>query len=180
MSFIENSPSRCGIDEEGELNMSIRNAAKAIILHDNKILLDKCHVSGIGDYFALPGGGQNQYETMEEAVMRECLEETGYTVFPIAFVALYEEIYTLEAVRKRYPDYSHKIIHIFRCALANEVPIVPSEQDSWQLGCVWMDVNEISSVNLLPSIVRDNIYHLIHSDAPLYLGSHFIDFEKTV
>lgn len=160
--------------------MSIRNAAKAIILHDNKILLDKCHAPDIGDYFALPGGGQNQYETVKEAVVRECLEETGYTIAPVAFVALYEEIYTLESVRQTYPDYSHKILHIFRCSLADETPITPSEQDSWQLDCVWIGVDEISTVNLLPSLVRDNICHLIHSDVPLYLGSHFIDFKKTV
>lgn len=160
--------------------MNIRNAAKAIILHDNKILLDKCYAPDIGDYFALPGGGQNQYETMEEAVIRECLEETGYTVVPIAFVALYEEIYTLESVRKKYPDYSHKILHIFRCSIANETPVVPSEQDSWQLDCVWVDLGNIGSTNLLPSLVRENLNHLIHSEIPLYLGSHFIDFEKTV
>ena len=80
--------------------MGIRNDAKAIILDGNRILLNKCHAPQMGDYFSLPGGGQNQYETMEEAVVRECLEETGYTVVPEAFVALYEEIYTCEAVRR--------------------------------------------------------------------------------
>ena len=84
--------------------MSIRNAAKAIILHQNKILLDKCHAPDAGDYFTLPGGGQNQYETMEEAIVRECLEETGFTVIPEAFVALYEEIHTHASVRQKYPD----------------------------------------------------------------------------
>ena len=33
-----------------------------------------------------------QYETMEQAVIRECLEETGYSVLPMRFVGLYEEI----------------------------------------------------------------------------------------
>ena len=167
-------------EEERSLTMSIRNAAKAIILHNNKILLNRCHAPDVGDYFALPGGGQNQYETMEEVIIRECLEETGYTVFPDAFVALYEEIYTIESVRQKYPDYSHKILHIFRCSLADEAPIVPSEQDSWQVDCIWIELNEIASTNLLPSLVRENIDHLIQSEIPLYLGSHFIDLEKTV
>ncbi|MDL2324169.1 NUDIX domain-containing protein [Ruminococcaceae bacterium OttesenSCG-928-A16] len=160
--------------------MSIRNATKAIILHDNKILLNKCHAPDIGGYFALPGGGQNQYETMEEAVIRECLEETGYTVVPDAFVALYEEIYVRESVREKYPDYSHKVLHIFRCSIVNAKKGIPLEWDSWQLDCVWIDLDKVDSTNLLPSIVRENLNHLIHSEIPLYLGSHFIDFEKTV
>lgn len=160
--------------------MSIRNAAKAIILHENKILLNKCHAPDIGDYFALPGGGQNQYETMEEATIRECLEETGYTVIPEVFIALYEEIYTREKVRQMYPDYSHKILHIFRCSLAENPRILPFEQDSWQLNCVWVDLGDVHSINLLPMSVRENIHLLIHADTPLYLGTHLIDFEKTV
>ena len=69
--------------------MGIKNAAKALIINNGKILLNKCQNS-LGDaweaipngavYYDLPGGGQNQYETLTEAVKRECLEETGYTV----------------------------------------------------------------------------------------------------
>jgi ADP-ribose pyrophosphatase YjhB (NUDIX family) len=160
--------------------MSIRNAAKAIILHNNRILLNKCHAPDIGDYFTLPGGGQNQYETMEEAIVRECLEETGHTVIPIAFVALYEEIYTHESDRQKNPDYAHKILHIYRCSLAKEVPVIPSEQDSGQVDCAWLDLNDVFAINLLPICVRENIYHLIHASSPLYLGTLLIDFEKTV
>lgn len=160
--------------------MSIRNAAKAIILHDNKILLDKCYAPDIGNYFVLPGGGQNQYETMEDALVRECLEETGYTVIPETFIALYEEIYTHEAIREKYPDYSHKIFHIFRCSLADKAKVAPSEQDSWQLDCIWINLDNVSSLNLMPICVRENIQHLIHPISPLYLGSHYIDFKKMV
>lgn len=157
--------------------MSIRNAAKAIILHQNKILLDKCHAPDAGDYFTLPGGGQNQYETMEEAIVRECLEETGFTIIPEAFVALYEEIHTHASVRQKYPDYAHKILHIFRCSLAEVPQATPSEQDSWQLDCVWVDLNDIQSINLLPSSVKQHIHHLIYGATPLYLGTHLIDLK---
>ena len=160
--------------------MSIRNTAKAIIVHNNKILLDRCHTPDIGNFFTLPGGGQHQYETLEEALVRECLEETGYTVTVKAFVSLYEEIYTSESIRESHPDYAHKILHIFKCGLANEIKIDPSEQDDGQLECVWLDINEIESIKLLPACVADHIHALIHSKTPLYLGSHFINFEETV
>ena len=51
--------------------MGIRSTAKAIILKDGKILLHRCFNSYHGEYFSLPGGGQNAYETLYEAVVRE-------------------------------------------------------------------------------------------------------------
>lgn len=154
--------------------MSIRNAAKAIVLHDNRILLNKCHGHTIGEYYALPGGGQNQYETMEAAIVRECLEETGYTVIPQTFVALYEEIHSSETLRERDPDYAHKIYHVFKCSLADQPRVLPTEQDAGQDDCVWVDIDDIPSINLLPRPVRDHLQHLIQSGSPLYLGSDFL------
>ena len=37
--------------------MCIRDSAKALIVHGDKILLNRC-VSRLGIYYALPGGGQ--------------------------------------------------------------------------------------------------------------------------
>lgn len=34
--------------------MSIRNAANAIIIHENKVLLNQCYMLEFGDYFTLP------------------------------------------------------------------------------------------------------------------------------
>lgn len=158
--------------------MGIRNAVKAIILDENMILLNRCNSPEIGDYFALPGGGQSQHETMEDAVVREVLEETGYTVVPKAFVALYEEIYTCHSVRQRHPDHSHKILHVFRCVLSDKARGAAVEQDLHQTGCAWVDLDDISGLNLLPAAVGRNIRRLAGSEAPLYLGSHFIDGER--
>ena len=62
---------------------------KQIIIDNGRMLINK-NRNSLGDmcyglpngaiYYDLPGGGQNQYETLEEAVKRECLEESGYTV----------------------------------------------------------------------------------------------------
>ena len=50
---------------------------------------------------------------MEEAVIREVLEETGLIVEPVRFAALCEEIFTDPDMRRRYPEYCHRTIHIF-------------------------------------------------------------------
>ena len=154
--------------------MGIRNAAKAIVLHGGKILLDQCYRENIGKFFTLPGGGQHQYETMEAAVVRECLEETGYTVVPEAFVALYEEIHTSDFMRQLHPDYAHRIFHIFRCSLADVPKVAPSEEDGGQTGSVWIDVNQTASLNILPAHIGENMSALIHATCPLYLGTHFL------
>lgn len=68
--------------------MGIRSTAKAIITNKDKVLLNKCFDQHNGEYYSLPGGGQHTYETLHEAVIRECFEETGYCVIPKRFVAL--------------------------------------------------------------------------------------------
>ena len=154
--------------------MSIRNAAKAILFHEGKILLNACRTRDGVPYYGLPGGGQNPYETMEEAIVRECLEETGYTAVPRRFVAVYEEIQMDERFRQQHPDYAHKILHIFLCGLADAPQLAPTEQDEGQLGSVWVDAAELPNLRLLPECVAQHMDALLHGDAPLYLGSHFI------
>ncbi len=47
--------------------MAIRNAAKAIIVHEEKVLLNKC-IGHLDETYCDLYGGQQQFETMEEAV----------------------------------------------------------------------------------------------------------------
>ena len=56
--------------------MSIRCSAKALILDEGRLLLNKC-VSHAGVYYTLPGGGIEPGETPEQAVLRELKEECG-------------------------------------------------------------------------------------------------------
>ncbi|HRX58388.1 MAG TPA: NUDIX domain-containing protein, partial [Eubacteriales bacterium] len=100
--------------------MGVRSAAKAIILDGDKVLLNKCRDEPNGDYYSLPGGGQEKYETLFEALVRECREETGYRVEPLRFAALMEEICDDPFIRETYPDYAHKMLHIFVCTLASQ------------------------------------------------------------
>ena len=67
--------------------MSIRSAAKAIIIKDNQILLNRCRHKDGSIYYDLPGGGQHPYESLEDAVRREVMEETGFEVSVRRFAA---------------------------------------------------------------------------------------------
>ena len=57
----------------------LRVSAKAVIVRDDKLLvIVKRDASG--EYYVLPGGGQETFETLVEAIIRECREELGTTV----------------------------------------------------------------------------------------------------
>lgn len=156
--------------------MGIRSTAKAVILHEDKILLNRCKDERNGDYYTLPGGGQNMYESLGEAVVRECREETGYMVIPIRFAALFEEICDDMDFRARRPEYAHKMLHIFVCRLAAEKRGDPTEIDDAQKGCEWVDVARLGSIRLLPTAVGEALGEIIRGGPTRYLGASHIPF----
>jgi len=151
----------------------IRSTVKAIIMREGKILLNRCRDEKFGDYFSLPGGGQHQCESLEEAVIRECLEETGYTVTPVKFAALCEYIFTNEN--------AHRTFHVFICEITDNERVIPTNKDGTQVNdeaSEWIDINAINSVNktrFFPMMVADNIKAILNGTTPIYLGSDFID-----
>lgn len=161
--------------------MGIRNSAKAIIIHDGKILINK-NQNSLGNmcyglpngaiYFDLPGGGQNQYETLEEALKRECLEETGYTVSVDRLAAIYEEISIDDRFRSEYEEYAHKVLFIFICHLLDEYVVKPlSEKDLDMLGSEWVNINNMKNIPLYPQIIHLKLDMIIKSENIIYLGS---------
>lgn len=151
--------------------MAIRNAAKAIILHNDKILVNRCVTAQNEEYYDLPGGGQNQYETMEEAVIREVYEETGYKVRIIRFLALAEEIYDNAELRAKYYDYSHRVLHIFLAELVSDTCSEATEIDFQQEESKWMSFDEIDNVKFRPIQLSGRIKDLVCNNHPQYLGS---------
>jgi len=160
--------------------MGIRNSAKAIIINDGKILVNK-NKNSLGDmcfglpngviYYDLPGGGQNQYETLEEAVKRECLEESGYTVFVDRLAAIFEEISINERFRLEYERYAHKINFIFICHLSGESMKPPTEKDLDMLESEWVSIENMKNILLCPQIINSNLDLILKSDSIIYLGS---------
>ena len=144
---------------------SARNSAKAIVLHEGKILVNRCN-SRFGEYFALPGGGQRKGEMLSETVRRELLEETGYTVTPLRLSGIYERI-----SEGRDEGLSHKIYFIFLCKLEDEPCKTPSERERFQIGLEWIDLRRIRTCNLFPRAIRDNLSGLIGYGETIFIGS---------
>ena len=145
--------------------MPVRNSAKAIVIHEGKLLVNKC-VSRFGEYFALPGGGQRCGEMLNETVRRELLEETGYSVIPLRLSGIYERISS-----NHNETNGHQLYFIFLCKLADEQRRAPTETDRFQVGMEWIDVREIPYRNLFPRAIRDNIQSLVGYGETIFIGS---------
>ncbi|MCL2169414.1 MAG: NUDIX domain-containing protein [Defluviitaleaceae bacterium] len=163
--------------------MNIRNVAKALIINNSKILVNR-NQSSIGDcypelpngmiYYDLPGGGQNKYETLEEAVKRELLEETGYYVNIERLAAIYEEISVNENFRTKYERYAHKVHFLFICHLSGESTIPLAEKDLDMLESQWIKVEDVKKIPLYPQIIKTNFEQVLTSENILYLGSEHV------
>jgi len=162
--------------------MGIRNSAKALIINGggSKILLNK-NQNSIGDiwaeypdgviYYDMPGGGQNQYESLEEAVKRECLEELGITVEVDKLAAIYEEIDTNEEFRRLWEPYAHKIFFVFICHASDGPVKNATEQDLDMIGSEWIEIENIKNILFYPEIIKSNLDLILKTQNTLYLGS---------
>lgn len=145
--------------------MPVRNSAKAIVVHDGKILVNRC-ISKFGEYYALPGGGQHTGEMLNETVRRELLEETGYSVVPLRLSGIYERISV-----GRHDANAHKIYFIFLCKLASAERQTPTEKDRFQIDCEWISLKDAHRSNLFPRAIRDNLSGLIGHGETIFIGS---------
>lgn len=156
--------------------MAIRCATKAIIIENGAILLNRCKGEDGDTYFDLPGGGQKQYESLEQTVIREVKEETGYEVSVERFVALAEEINVSEEYRKLYPEYTYRILHVFTAKLVGERRGIPTEMDFGMQESIWMPLERLDdTVKTRPGCLKEILHRLAEVDAPMYLGTEYID-----
>jgi len=135
----------------------IRLSARAIIIHDGKILLnhrpDSCTCPG---YCNFPGGGIEQDETAKQAVVREVLEETGYhvTVGEMVFALEYEPKSCGYSINGQAHTQAHNS-YFFRCYLDETKPRQePTEKDNPGANVAWFDLSELDVLNLVPRIAE--------------------------
>jgi len=148
----------------------VRTSAKAIILHDGKLLVLKFRDEG-GFWFQLPGGGQEPGETLPEAVKRECLEEASVEVVvgDLRFVRDYigkNHEFANEGTSATF----HQVEFMFACTLIDPMQTGNgSVLDTGQISVEWLPLNELDRYRLYPLALRPLIAQ--HQPGmPVYLG----------
>jgi 8-oxo-dGTP pyrophosphatase MutT (NUDIX family) len=138
---------------------------KAIVVRDGALLVLRCRDAD-GDYFILPGGGQEPGETLHEALRRECREEVGAEIdigelrFVRDYIGAHHEF--------AETDTGHQVELMFDCSLASE-PGEPSLPDTGQTGIAWLGVADLQTERLYPKVLR-SLLETERGAQPVYLG----------
>jgi len=115
-----------------------RLAARAIILHDDRLLLVNAY-KGRSDLWCAPGGGAEPHSSLPDNLAREVYEETGLTI-TVGAPCLVNEFHD--------PDRGfHQVEVFFRCTLT-----------AGMLDAAWEDAEQI--VSLRRWVSRDELYDL--------------------
>ena len=85
-------------------------------------------------------------ETVEEALIREILEETGITVKPISLITFLDSIHRDDDDRVRY----HYILFEYLCEYVSGEVSPGSDAPEAR----WVKLNELDSVDIMPSTKR--------------------------
>ncbi len=146
---------------------AVRNAVRAVILREGRLLVQR-KVYENGDVrFTLPGGGSEVGETLEEGLRRECVEEIGVAV----------DVQDLMHVADYYkprdttpPTMRHQIEFIFRCDIPDDyVAANGRNPDKHQQDVLWLDLASESATLLWPESLQQ-ILKNDFDESPTYLG----------
>lgn len=136
-------------DEETNTVLNVR--VSAIIIKDNKILLQKVEN---GKYYFLVGGRVQLGESSLVAIKREVLEETGVRVED-------EECQLLDTVENFFTDNGrnyHEILFLYK--VNNEELLNKGEfktldkDDSYNY---WIDIKELNKLDIRPDFIKKMI-----------------------
>ncbi len=140
----------------------IRNSAKALIIRDGKMLALKMRDAD-GEFYIMPGGGQESEELLPDAVCREAAEELGIRVKcgDLAFV-----------IEGMHGERFHRVDLVFLCEYLGEIEAPQLHGDTNQIGYDWLDIRTLIKAPLYPSKLRRPIMALAAGEPhPVYLGN---------
>ena len=120
----------------------VRLAARAIILHDDKLLLVNAF-KGRYDLWCAPGGGAEPHKSLPENLSREVFEETGLTV-DVGAPCLVNEFHDPHGT-------FHQVEMFFRCTLMSGT-LDPTWQDPEKIVTQrrWVTRDELAALTVRP------------------------------
>ena len=144
------------------MERAIRNAAKALIIKDDKMLAVKIS-DGKEEWYIMPGGGQDAEELLPEAACREVAEEIGLQV------AVKDLVFVIEGL---HGEKFHRVDLVFLCEYMGKIENAILQGDTNQVGYDWLDIKTLNTAPLYPSKLRRQIMNLHEGkEYSVYLGN---------
>jgi 8-oxo-dGTP pyrophosphatase MutT (NUDIX family) len=148
------------------MERKIRNSAKALVIHNGKMLVSKINDNG-DIFYIMPGGGQDVEELLTDTVKRECAEEMGILVEPKSLVFVVEGL---------HGEAFHRIDLVFLCDYIGEIENAEIHGDINQIGFEWISIENLINEPLYPSKLRPQIINLFHNrKTEVYLGNESME-----
>ena len=152
-----------------KLTPPIRNAARAVIVRDSNILLLRKEGYPQGARYALPGGGQDLGETLEQALLRECEEEIGTQVRIRGLVHVAD---TFKPRDTSPPSTRHLVEFLFDCSIPEGyTPCNGMHPDKHQVAVDWYGLDALEGMPLYPRSLAGYLVGMSARSGPTYLGS---------
>ncbi len=143
----------------------VRNAAKALIIKNDKMLVVKIN-DGKEEWYIMPGGGQDAEELLPDAVCREVAEEIGVRV------EVKDLVFVIEGL---YGENFHRVDLVFLCEYKGIIENAIIQSDTNQIGYDWIDIKTLNTSPLYPSKLRRQIMNLYEGkEYRVYLGNEEI------
>ena len=143
------------------MDRTVRTSAKALVIKDGRMLAIKVHDSD-GDFYIMPGGGQQAGELLPDAVMREVAEETGIKV------KAKDIVFTIEGSEG---EPFHRVDVVFLCDYIGDID-AEKHADNNQVGIEWLPIKDLNVSRLYPSKLRRPIMNLFEGKpTSVYLGN---------
>ncbi len=129
--------------------MRRRKAVRAIIFDDNKQVAIIHSMNN--NYYTLPGGGIEDSESTEEALVRECREEVGCSV------KIIDEIGCIQEIREKKNTINESYCYTARLVDKSNRDLTADEVTE-ELEVIWVPVDE--GIKLIKSSGNSqNLYH---------------------
>ena len=144
------------------MERAVRNAAKALIIKDDKMLAIKIS-DNKEEWYIMPGGGQDVEELLPETACREVAEEMGL------HIEVKDLVFVIEGL---HGEKFHRVDLVFLCEYKGKIHNAILQGDTNQVGYDWLDIKTLNTAPLYPSKLRRQIMNLYEGkNYRTYLGN---------